>query len=753
MKLRGEQVVSGAAIFFLAAVFYLISPSVAGAAEPVTYRSGEVLVKFKDRLAVERFKVDPSLDVEAVVAHYRQQPEVAYAEPNYLVRAAAFPNDPQYYEQWYLGAIRARDAWSKDLLVRQQRGITRRSVIAILDTGVDLDHPDLKANIWRNGDERAGDGVDNDRNGYVDDTQGWDFTSEDNDPNPAFTAGYNADAVKHGTLVAGIAAAVSHNGEGITGTSWSSDIMPLRVLDSSGSGDVKAVIEAIEYAIKNGADVINMSFVSGEFNQSWLDAVQAAYDAGIVVVAAAGNTDAAQNGIDLDVIQSYPVCFEGTSARNIVIGVGAVDRDLKKSAFSNYGSCIDVVAPGEAFYSTQVYASSQPDFLLAYNGYWSGTSLATPLVSGAAALIRALWPDMDVASLIDAILSSAKNVDAFNPTLRGKLGAGQLDVAAALDRTLQQQSSGASAAAEQYVVAGLGGGFFPHLKILRQDGTVFKSFLAYSPRFIGVITVASGDVNGDGVAEIITGAGSGGGPHIRIFNVEGQVMSQFFAFDQKSRGGVNVTAGDIDGDGVAEIITGAGIGLVPEVKIFDYRGALISSFLAYNRDFKGGVKVAVGDVNGDGTVEVVTGAGAGGGPHVRFFKPDGTLVGQFFAYNQNFHGGINVAVGDLHGDGTAEIIVSMDKNSLPTVRAFNYRGVRLAEFLAFEPSSLFGVNVAAGDIDGDGVAEIIAGMGEGGGATVRILRLSGKLQLEVATQEPLGYRGGVRPVLLPYQTR
>src|SRR5581483_11420783 len=172
------------------------------------------------------------------------------------------------------------------------------------------------------------------------------------------------------------------------------------------------------------------------------------------------------------------------------------------------------------------------------------------------------------------------------------------------------------------IVAAAGPGGGPHVKVYSgKDGSVLQSFFAYDPGFRGGVYVATGDVNGDGVADIITGAGQGGGPQVKVFSgKDGSLIETFMAFAPNFAGGVRVAAGDVDGDGHADIITAAGPGGAPQVKVFSgANGSLLRSFLAYDTGFTGGVFVAAGDVNGDGKADVITGAGAGGAPLVEAF--------------------------------------------------------------------------------------------------------------------------------------
>jgi Ca2+-binding RTX toxin-like protein len=270
-----------------------------------------------------------------------------------------------------------------------------------------------------------------------------------------------------------------------------------------------------------------------------------------------------------------------------------------------------------------------------------------------------------------------------------------------------------------------GGGAGPHVKVF--DGATQAEKQAFDPYpgFTGGVRVAVGDVNNDGVADIITGAGAGGGPHVKVFDGRtGVEMRSFFAYPPSFAGGVYVAAGDVNGDGFADIITGADAGGGPHVKVFDGRSnAESASFLAYGSSFQGGVRVAAGDVNGDGRADIITGAGPGGGPHVKVFDvSSGQEIASWLAYSPNFTGGVFVAAGDLDGDGRADIVTGADAGAAGGhVKIFD--GLTLAEtrsLFAYDPGFLGGVRVAAGDVNGDGRADIITGTGPGAGPHVKV---------------------------------
>ncbi|MFL5331530.1 MAG: beta strand repeat-containing protein [Gemmataceae bacterium] len=276
--------------------------------------------------------------------------------------------------------------------------------------------------------------------------------------------------------------------------------------------------------------------------------------------------------------------------------------------------------------------------------------------------------------------------------------------------------------------ADAGGG--PQVNVYNADGSLRFSFFAYSANFFGGVRVATGDLNGDGIDDIVTAPGPTGGPHIKVFSgANGALLGEFFAYDASFFGGVYVALGDVNNDGTLDIITGADAGGGPHVKVFDaVSRSEIRSFFAYSAAFSGGVRVASGDVDNDGFDDIITGAGPGGGPHVIAYSgKTGAILQSFFAYGSDFHGGVDVAAGDVNNDGFADIITGAGAGATPHVKVFSGANqTLLRSFLAYAGGFAGGVRVAADDLDGDGFADIITGAGPGGGP--HVLAYSGQNQ-------------------------
>jgi thermitase len=305
-----------------------------------------------------------------VLADLMKNPEVEYVVENFKFKAFDLPNDPEISKQWSVGKVSAEKAWKLGPGSRDVR-------VAVIDTGVDLKHSDLNDNLWVNKKEVPGNGKDDDNNGYVDDIHGWDFFAKDADPQDE-TSAQNPG---HGTHCSGIVGAVGDNGKGISGMSQRVSIMALRFLGADGSGDLMAAVESIDYAIANGAQVISASWgaaVSASQAQPITEAISRANDKGILFVAAASN-----DGKNNDRFEVYPA---NTPLPNVITVAASGNADSKPS-WSNYGKAkVSLSSPGEDIYSTLPKEKY---------GNLSGTSMATPLVSGLSALVLSHNPDLN----------------------------------------------------------------------------------------------------------------------------------------------------------------------------------------------------------------------------------------------------------------------------------------------------------------------------------------------------------------------
>ncbi|MBX7104648.1 MAG: FG-GAP-like repeat-containing protein [Gemmataceae bacterium] len=276
---------------------------------------------------------------------------------------------------------------------------------------------------------------------------------------------------------------------------------------------------------------------------------------------------------------------------------------------------------------------------------------------------------------------------------------------------------------QQRLVVGADAGGGPHVRVIRaRDQQEVLSFFAFDASFRGGVRVAQGDINGDDVPDIVLGAGPGGGPHVRVFDGRDlRVLMDFYAYGASFRGGVWIAAGDVNNDGKDDVITGADAGGGPHVRVFSgANGSELLGFFAFDPGFVGGVRVAAGDVNGDGKADIVTGAGPGGGPHVRAFSGAGAApLASFFPYDATFRGGVFVAAGDYDGDGKADIVTGAGAGGGPHVKVTNASGTTLLSLFApLGGSTTAGVRVGAADLTGDGRADLI--MAGGPGATPNI---------------------------------
>jgi hypothetical protein len=252
-----------------------------------------------------------------------------------------------------------------------------------------------------------------------------------------------------------------------------------------------------------------------------------------------------------------------------------------------------------------------------------------------------------------------------------------------------------------------------------------SGFFAYDESFRGGFFSASDDLMGDSRSEVVVGTGEGFGPQVKVFDSNGNLISSFFAYASHLRSGVRVAIGDVDGNGTKEIITSPGPGGRPHIRIFNYDGTLFHpGFFALDGEFKGGAYIATGDVNKDGKDEIVVTAGPGGGPQVTVHNATGKIYANFFAYDKNtFRYGIKPITLDFDNDGRYEILTG-PATGAPHIQMFSIQPNLIKKlnpgFYAFDPNYRGGVTLAGGDIDGDGKDEIIVGVGPNAAPIVRI---------------------------------
>lgn len=267
----------------------------------------------------------------------------------------------------------------------------------------------------------------------------------------------------------------------------------------------------------------------------------------------------------------------------------------------------------------------------------------------------------------------------------------------------------------------------PEIKLLDLDGTPQKTFAAFPQNYIGGMSVAAGDLGRDGIAEIVVGSGFGVEPRVKVFRQDGSLITSFLAYEKSFDRGVNVAVGDVDGDGTNEIITGPAYGGGPHVRIFDGRGQpKYGGFFAYGQNFRGGIFVTARDLDGDGKAEIITGAGPSGGPHVRVWDEEGALKHEFFAFNADDTSGVTVGTADLDGDGTIELLVGRASSDPPQVKIFTPEGRELGLLTAHESDFTGGVSPLGVDVDSDGRDEIVV-TPNGGNAPMKIFRYNGTL--------------------------
>ncbi len=435
--------------------------------------------------------VDPS-ETAAAIEILRSRPDVIYAEPNFIRRKTVAPADPRYTDLWglkntgqsfgTLGAdIKAESAW--DVTIG-----SRDIVVAVIDEGIDVNHQDLQSNIWRNSGETAGNGVDDDANGLVDDVNGYDFFH--NDASVYDGPGTNPDGSAidaHGTHVAGTIGATGNNGIGVVGVNWQVSLMSLKFLGPEG-GETADLLEALAYAkmmrdrwVSSGGTqganirVTNNSYGGGEYSQAEADAIAAIATSGILFVASAGNESQ-----DNNTLPSYPASYDLPN----IISVAATDRQDRFASFSNKGSrSVHLGAPGVSILSTTPGNTYS---------FFNGTSMASPHVAGAAALVFAAHSDFSVRRARAALLFGGEPIQALAQTT---LTGNRLDAAGALQNALDADTTSPAAIGDLHITGQFGRSVSLAWTATGDDGGNGRASL-YEIRFVDQATGAKFSIGG-----------------------------------------------------------------------------------------------------------------------------------------------------------------------------------------------------------------------------------------------------------------
>lgn len=374
-------------------------------------------------------KFSEAIDIEGLVSAYRATEVFDYAEPNYSGQGGGVqgytPNDADYNKQWQFnndGTFDSTATVGADIKMEDAWNITTGSsnvVVAILDSGMKLDHPEIVNRLWRNTADNDGDGIDTDNNGFVDDLLGWDFAYGDN---------MASDGHGHGTNVGSIVGMEGDNGTGLAGVDWNCQLMIGQILDNNNSGWYTWWAAAIYYAVDNGADVINMSVGGSSYSATLEAAIDYAYANDVPVIVCMMNTN--------NNVSYYPAAYANT----IAVGATGVDDNRVAPFFwngasgSNYGNHIDLVAPGSPIHGLSYISNTN------FNSYWGGTSQAAPLVTGVVALMKSLAPSLDIETIRDILKNTADDqVGNPNEDIAGwdqYYGSGRLNAGAALSSVL-----------------------------------------------------------------------------------------------------------------------------------------------------------------------------------------------------------------------------------------------------------------------------------------------------------------------------
>lgn len=628
---------------------------------------------------------------------------------------ARIPNDAQWTQDGSMPLIHLPDAWD------YTTG-TSNVTVAVIDTGIDIANPDLIDNIWTNPQDKP-DGIDNDKNGYIDDVHGWNFFNDNADVRPDPTGNSTRIGVNHGTVVAGIIGASGDNGIGSAGVNWHVRLMPLKILDNNGDGDSDLAVKAIDYAIQKKVDIINLSFVGPTPSLNFIQAIRRAYRAGILVVAAGGNAPEGGKGSNLNNIPQYPVCFDDPlKEENWVFGVGALNDAGILAAFSNFGDhCIDISAPGSHIAST-VYFDPGQGYRDVYGGSWSGTSIAAPFVSGVAALVKSIQPTWGPDEIRKAILINSDPIPG-NDTRAA--GGGSLNALKTVRYALQGGDGGLPAGVFLNVTQTKTGAAIHVIDSAFKDT---KTFPVSTKRVSGAINVTSADINGTGVANIIATVPDAQGTYIKIFQRDGKLIRQFRPFGAKVRGALSIEARDLHQNGRESILIGDAA--TDTVTVFAADGTKELSLHVPQH----GSSMYLTTLRKENNVYIVTAVQKGAQTTVYVWDTIGSFVSTFTIAAS---GEAEIGVTDREGNGTEVLYFGTQSGKNVSVATYDLQGTRVETIQSQVPKGrVYGFTFAF--VKGVDANKLIVAVQDGSNVSYSVLGNNGAIQSSTVLKSATG---------------
>jgi|GEM_PF-491460 len=652
-------------------------------------------------------------NVPGVCAELRGDPEVEYAQPNYIYERCGDPNDPEFADQYAHQLIQMSDAWdistgSHDI------------VVAVLDTGVDANHPDLKDNIWVNKGEIPNNDIDDDNNGYIDDVSGWNFEEDNNDVIPDGADYYSI--LGHGTQVSGVIAGVGNNGVGVCGVNWQSSIMALRLSIYVTSAEVA---EALDYAAANGAHVANMSFGADEFGPEGDPLVKTGIDnafaRGVLLVASAGNDDSAR--------PNYPAAYYN------VMAVASTNGEDIKTGHSSFGSWVDITAPG-----TDIVTTDLGNEYIAT----AGTSFSGPYVVAVGALVLAHKPELTHIE-VRAILENTTDPVYYGDVdpVQGYIGTGRVNAYQALMAADRRHPLGEIVEPMQQQTFAPDGNDIP-LKLFVHGDSYQLEYRGFGQDEWNLLNDGSSPIDPNGLVHLVF-ANPGGG----VFELRLNVTTNGAVHTDRKIFGIELGAEmapwpipeisddpeelpdemyvgsplclDVDGDGRNEIVEAS-------VTMDDYYyGGTISIWKDDGTALDGwpaalgesswdsmiASGLAVGDIDGDGDYEIVVVDDYNVMATALHVESGQTVEGWPVGVGDYWYAYIigSPVLADLDGDGDSEIIVALDEESRESDGLFAIQGD--GTFLWQRRYTTEGP-MSVADFDGDGDVEIaLCGYGPG----------------------------------------